>query len=211
LAARLQTVREEERTRLAREIHDEIGQALTAIKIDLSAWARQRAGDTADPADRARTMLTLVDETIQLVRRIATELRPGILDDLGLVAAIEWAAKEFQQRTGIACHASLPDSDITLDVERATAFFRIFQETLTNVARHAAAREVNVRLAWEDGALHLVVHDDGVGITDEQLAGTRSLGIVGMRERALLLGGEFTIDGRPDAGTTVSVRIPEAR
>ena len=208
LAARLQTVREEERTRVAREIHDELGQALTAIKIDLTALLRELPTDKGPVVQRNQSVLKRLDETIQSVRKIATELRPGILDDLGLVAAVEWAAEEFQARTGTKCRVSLPDGDIAMDPERATALFRIFQETLTNVARHANATEVNARLGKDNGDLFLEVHDNGQGIDEEELSAGRSLGIMGMRERALLLRGDFTIRGVPGKGTTVKVRIP---
>jgi signal transduction histidine kinase len=143
------------------------------------------------------------------VRRIATELRPGILDDLGLVAAVEWAAEEFEARTGTKCRLDLPEDDIVIDPERTTAIFRIFQETLTNITRHAEATEVDVRLAREDGNIVLEVRDNGRGIGEEELSAGRSLGILGMRERALLLGGELTIRGVPGKGTTVKVLIPE--
>jgi len=190
LTARLQVIREEERKSVAREIHDELGQALTAIKIDLASLMRASPADEQQQRRRAASILELVDQTIQSVRRISTELRPGILDDLGLVAALEWAAEEFQTRTGTRCRLDLPGDDIETDQECATAMFRIFQETLTNVARHANASEVGVRLAKENGDLTLEVHDNGKGIGEEQLAGGRSLGILGMRERAALLGGE---------------------
>jgi PAS domain S-box-containing protein len=206
LAARLQKVREEERTRVAREIHDELGQALTAIKIDLSSLSHNMP---AEEKQRSESIMKLVDETIQSVRRISTELRPAILDAAGLVGAVEWAAEEFEARTGIQCHLDLPQDDLVIDQEAATAVFRIFQETLTNVARHANATAVNVRLAKEDGGLTLEVHDNGKGVSEEQLTTSRSLGILGMRERALLLGGEFTITGAPGEGTTARIRIAE--
>ena len=211
LAARLQTVREEERTGIAREIHDELGQALTAIKLDLTALVRDLPRDE-EPAvfQRSRSILKLLDQEIQSVQRMATELRPGILDDLGLAAAVEWAAEDFEARTGTKCRISMPDEDITVDPDRATALFRIFQETLTNVARHAKATEVNVRLAEENGVSALKVHDNGLGIREEQISAGESLGILGMRERARLLGGELTIQGVPGGATTVSVRIPLA-
>jgi PAS domain S-box-containing protein len=209
LTARLQSAREEERTRVAREIHDELGQALTAIKIDLAALIRELPGGTGPQIQRSRSILKLLDEAIQSVRRIATELRPGILDDMGLVAAVEWAAEDFQARTGTKCDVSLPGVDMTLNRERATALFRILQETLTNVARHANATRVDVRLSQANGDLILQVHDNGQGIGIEQLSTGRSLGILGMRERALLLGGELTVSGQPGKGTTVRVRIPQ--
>jgi len=143
------------------------------------------------------------------VRRISTELRPVVLDAVGLVAAVEWAAGEFAARTGTKCQLDLPQDDVVIDQERATAVFRIFQETLTNVARHATATEVDVRLAENDGELTLEVHDNGKGVSEEQLGSGSSLGILGMRERALLLGGELTIVGTLGEATTVSVRIPE--
>jgi PAS domain S-box-containing protein len=208
LAARLQSVREEERARVAREIHDELGQALTAIKIDLASVMRALRTDQKVELEKAESILRLVDQTILSVRRIATELRPGILDDLGLVAAVEWAAEEFEARTGTKCRLDLPNSDIVIDQERTTAIFRIFQETLTNVTRHAEATQVDVRLGWEDGNIVLEVHDNGRGIGEEQLSTGRSLGILGMRERALLLGGELTISGQTGKGTTVRLRIP---
>jgi PAS domain S-box-containing protein len=211
LAARLQGIREEERTRVAREIHDELGQALTAIKIAVTALLRSVPPDKEAKAQRGESVLKLLDEVIQSVRRIATELRPVVLDELGLVAAVEWASEEFQARTGIKCRISLPDADIAIDPECATALFRIFQETLTNVARHANATRVNVRLTKEDGNLTLQVHDNGKGISEEQLSAASSLGILGMRERASLLGGELTITGAPGKGTTAIARIPEIR
>ncbi len=206
LAARVQSVREEERTRVAREIHDELGQALTAIKIDLSSLSH---GLPADKKRQSESILKLVGETIQAVRRISTELRPAILDAVGLVATVEWAAGDFATRTGTKCQLDLPQDDVVISKDCATALFRIFQETLTNVARHANATEANVRLAENDGNLTLEVHDNGGGVSEEQLAAGSSLGILGMRERARLLGGEVTIAGTLGAGTTVRVRIPE--
>jgi signal transduction histidine kinase len=186
---------------------DELGQALTAIKIDLSSLIR---GLPTDKKQQSESILKLIDATIQSVRRISTELRPGILDDLGLVAAVEWAAQEFEARTGTKCRLDLPQDDIAIDRELATALFRILQETLTNVARHANATQVNIRLAKEDAVLTLEVRDNGKGISEEELSAGRSLGILGMRERALLLEGELAISGASGKGTPVRVRIPEA-
>ena len=210
LAARLQSIREEERKRVARYIHDQLGQALTAIKIDLSSLVHELPAGETQPLKRTSSMLKLVEESIHAVRRISTELRPGILDDLGLVAAIEWAGEDFESRTGTPCRLDLPPESIAVDAERATAIFRIFQETLTNVARHADASQVEVRMAREDGDLTLEVHDNGKGITADQLSNRESLGILGMRERAMLLGGELTIGSPSGNGTRVRVRIPEA-
>jgi PAS domain S-box-containing protein len=207
LTARLQSVREEERARMAREIHDELGQSLTAIKIELSALVKDLSPGQ-QPTFRKESVMKLIDETIQTVRRISTELRPGVLDDLGLVAAVEWAAHEFEVRTGTRCHVCLPGADLSLDPEHATALFRILQETLTNVARHASATTVRVRLTDENEEVYLEVGDNGKGISLEQLYAANSLGILGMRERALLLGGELAISGTAGKGTTVRVRIP---
>ena len=176
---------------MAREIHDELGQALTAIKLDLASLMRELPRDQEQPRKRTDSILELVDQTIHSVRRISTELRPGILDDLGLVAALEWAAEEFETRTGTRCRLNLPSDDVEIDQECATAMFRIFQETLTNVARHANASEVGVRLAKENGDLTLEVHDNGRGIREEPLSRGRSLGILGMRERAALWEGSL--------------------
>jgi PAS domain S-box-containing protein len=208
LAARVQSVREEERTRVAREIHDELGQGLTALKIDLASLVLDIPVDPKHVA-KAESVLKLVDQAIQSVRRIATDLRPKILDDFGLVAAIEWAAEEFQARTGTRCRLELRERNIALDPERATAIFRIFQETLTNIVRHANATQVDIRFHKVQRHVVLEVRDNGRGISEEQLTGG-SLGIVGMRERVLLLGGEFTIDGAGARGTTIRVRIPES-
>ncbi len=210
LAARIQTAREEERARVAREVHDELGQALTAIKIDLTALLPNMLAGPGAGLQRQQAIFRLLDGAIQSVRRIATDLRPGILDDLGLLAAIEWVVEEFQGRTGVEGHVSLPKANLAVDAERTTALFRILQVTLTNVARHAGATRVNVRLTKEGGDLLLEVRDNGGGIREEQLAANRSLGILEMRERAMILGGEFNISGTPESGTTVTVRIPDA-
>lgn len=206
LTARLQNIREEERKRVAREIHDDLGQSLTSIKIDLASLIRTLP-DQISESTKAESILRLVDQTIQSVRRIATELRPGILDDLGLVAAVEWAAEEFAARSGTRLHLYLPREDLAIDQESATAIFRIFQETLTNVTRHAEATQVEVRLGKSGDIIFLDVRDNGRGMS-EDLATAGSLGILGMRERALLLKGKLAIHSVPGLGTTVTVRIP---
>ena len=211
LTSYLQYVREEERTRIAREVHDELGQALTGLKLDMS-WLAARLGRNAKPVQaKVKTMVDHIDETIQTVRRIATELRPGILDSLGLVAALEWQANEFQSRTGIPCNVVSAVDDSQLQQQFATVFFRIYQETLTNIIRHAKATRVDVRLAEESGALVLTVQDNGRGISEEEIANTRSIGLVGMRERAMLIGGEITLQGTPGKGTTMTLRVPLER
>lgn len=211
LTSYLQYVREEERTRIAREVHDELGQALTGLKLDMS-WLAARLARNAKPVqEKVKTMVNHIDETIQTVRRIATELRPGILDSLGLVAALEWQANEFQSRSGIPCHVVASVDDSQLPQQIATVFFRIYQETLTNIIRHAKATRVDVQLAEENGALVLTVKDNGRGISEEEIANTRSIGLVGMRERASLIGGEITLHGAPGRGTTVILRVPSNR
>lgn len=208
LTAYLQHVREEERTRIAREVHDELGQALTGLKMDVSWLAGRLPRRFRELAEKARVMADHIDATIQTVRRIATELRPGILDDLGLVAAIEWQAAEFQRRTGIRCVVACSIPDTLWDQDFNTAFFRIFQEVLTNIVRHAGANEVNVELAWRADRLVLTVRDNGRGITEEEITNTKSIGLLGIRERAELLGGSVSFQGAPGRGTTVTASIP---
>jgi signal transduction histidine kinase len=208
LASHLQSIREQERTDIAREIHDELGQALTALKMDVH-WVGQRVGDARPPVDaKIRAMAKTIDATVQAVRRISSQLRPKLLDDLGLSAALEWEAREFEQRAGVPCAIRSEPDDIVLDPARSTALFRIFQETLTNVARHAGASRVDVVLRNFAGTVEMTVSDDGKGIGPEQVSDGRSLGIVGMRERVRPLGGELEITGRPGRGTTVRVAIP---
>ena len=209
LSVYLQSVREEERTRIAREVHDELGQALTGCKLDLSWIAGRLPRDQKELVEKTRALAAHIDCTIQMVRRIATELRPGILDHLGLAAALEWQANEFQTRTGIQCevHASLNEPDLSPDLN--TTFFRIFQETLTNVIRHAGATRVAVELKEQDGYVILEVRDNGRGISRAEITNTKSMGLLGMRERAALLGGEFKISRvARGEGTRVTVSIP---
>jgi signal transduction histidine kinase len=209
LSVYLQHVREEERTRIAREVHDELGQALTSCKLDLSWLAGRLPRNLRPLIDKTRSLSAHMDATIQTVRRIATELRPGILDHLGLVAALEWQANEFQTRTGIRCdvHTSLHDPQ--LDQELATTFFRIFQETLTNIIRHAGATHVSVHLKQSEGRIIMEVKDNGRGISPDEIFNPQSMGLLGMKERAALLGGEFKIAPlRTAQGTKVTVSIP---
>ncbi len=208
LAARLISVREEERARIAREIHDELGQVLTGIKMDVNWLAKRLAPDQKPLSEKTEAMCRLIDSTVHLVRRISTGLRPEILDEMGLVAAIGWQAKEFQKRMGIRCRLKLPAEQAALDKELSTAVFRIFQEILTNIARHAKASSVSVHLSISEGRLTLKVTDDGVGISDAAIRGRESLGLLGMQERAQLFGGEVDIQGTPGRGTSVSVSIP---
>lgn len=211
LSVYLQYVREDERIRISRQVHDELGQALTGLKMDLYWLANRLPKKFRSVHDKTKAMSAHIDATIQTVRRIATELRPGILDDLGLVAAIEWQAQEFQKRTGIECVVNSDLKDTILDQDLNTAFFRIFQETLTNIIRHAQATRVEVHLQQEESTLILEVKDNGRGISEAELNDTRSIGVLGMRERAALLQGELQISGVPGQGTNVTVRIPLAR
>ncbi len=208
LARHMESTREGERTRIARELHDEMGQVLTALKMDLSRLSKTLSQDQISLHEKTISMLELTDTAIKTVKRLATELRPGILDDLGLTAAIEWQAEEFQQRTGIKCEVSLYPEDINLDETLSTAIFRVFQETLTNVARHARATRVKISLEEKAGKLVLQVIDNGRGITQKQISAPSSLGLVGMRERVLPWKGEVKTSGIRGEGTTVAVRIP---
>jgi PAS domain S-box-containing protein len=207
LAGRLQSVREEERTLIAREIHDELGQDCTAIKMDLALIGRKTTKTQSQLRAKVKSATQVVDNMIVSLRKIASELRPRALDHLGLTAALEWQAQEFESRTGIHCHVILPQEPIALDSERSTAIFRIFQESLTNVARHAHATRVEARLEREADQLILQVHDDGRGFDPEEVKARRSLGLVGMRERAFLLNGELKVEGVPGAGTTMTLRM----
>ncbi len=208
LSAHLQSVREIESTRIAREIHDELGQMLTAIQMDL-AWLGTRLPlHDISLSEKMERMRSLVDASIDSVHRISTELRPILLDDLGLTAAMEWQIQQFQSRTGVQCRARLNCDDGSIEKDLATALFRMFQETLTNIARHAGATLVKIRLARTGGELHLHVSDNGRGITQKELDDPKSFGIIGIRERVALWGGTVAIKGKPGRGTTIKVRIP---
>ena len=206
LAAHLISVREEERAHIAREIHDELGQVLTGIKMEVG-WLQKRLKEPL-LLEKCDSMAKLIDSTVQTVRKIATGLRPEMLDDMGLIAAVGWQAKDFQKRTGIRCRTKLPPEGTKLDLDVSTTAFRIFQEILTNVARHSRATRVDIELIVDEERLSLEVADNGVGIPDSDLNGRKSLGLLGMQERALLFGGQVGITGVPGQGTRVSVTIP---
>jgi PAS domain S-box-containing protein len=209
LAEKLHTIREEERTRISREIHDEFGQAMTSLKFDLALLARTIPAERKDALDKARGMMLYIDQTIQLIRRISTELRPPILDDFGLKAAIEWQACDFQAKTGIRCELrSNLKEELPLGKEQSISIFRIFQEALTNVARHAAATRVVVDFHKRQNRLTLKIKDNGRGITENGIIDKASLGITGMKERAFSRGGELDIRGMPKKGTTIQFSIP---
>jgi PAS domain S-box-containing protein len=213
LSQRLNAVREEERTRIARELHDELGVRLTCLKLDLARLQSSNGKSlltSGKRAEKIRSMITEVDATIASVQRLVAELRPGILDDLGLVAAIEWQCQDFERRSGIRCLCEATQEQIILDPSCATAAFRICQETLTNVMRHANATFVRVLLTQVNGDLLLEIQDDGRGISAEKLTDSASLGLLGMRERASSLEGQVEIAGWPGKGTNVTLRLPIA-
>jgi len=208
LSMHLQRVREQERIRIAREVHDELGQALTGLKLQLAWLGGRLPKGLKSLHEKTRTISEGIDETIQIVRRIATELRPGVLDAAGLLAALEWQAHQFESQTGIRCRVQSTVRETLWNQDLNTAFFRIFQETLTNIIRHAHASRVEVRFAEMGDYLVLEVKDDGRGISNAEIHNTTSIGLLGMRERAALLGGEVRLRGGPSQGTTVTVRIP---
>ncbi|MHB8110205.1 MAG: PAS domain-containing sensor histidine kinase [Syntrophorhabdaceae bacterium] len=208
LSMYLQSVREKESMRIAREIHDELGQSLTALQMDL-AWLKSAIpqGDIT-LASKIQRMKKVVDGTIESVHRISTELRPILLDDLGLIAAMEWQVGEFQSRTGISCRSRFDCVEVDIKKDLATAIFRICQETLTNITRHAGATLVRVSLVQKGCDLYLDVTDNGKGISADDIANPKSFGIVGIRERVNLWNGTVKITGKPNKGTKVEIRIP---
>ncbi len=208
LAGRIQQIREEERAMLSREIHDELGQVLTVLKIQLSLARKKLLPQQNDLEEKLAYACTLIDQTVESVQQISAKLRPGILDELGLIPAIEWQAKEFEKRVGILCRLSLPPDAPLLPAEMATALFRIFQEALTNVARHANAERVSVFLKFRPQNLILEITDNGRGISKTQISDSASLGILSMRERAMVFGGDMQINGVPGKGTHIKVTIP---
>ena len=208
LATREQDIRESERTRIAREIHDSLGQALTALKLQLAAAQDAAMKEAPALGSRLHETAGMVDDLVKSVRRIASDLRPPILDQLGLPAAVEWLAQDFSRRTGIRCKATiLPTQEHIID-ELATALFRIVQEALTNVLRHAGATRVNIELGMKGGCVALEINDDGTGITEANTIGPGSLGILGMRERASALGGVVEVTPRAGGGTRVAAWFP---
>ncbi len=210
LSARVLEAREEEKTLIARELHDELGQLLTALKMDL-AWLRERLpGGAPEIAHKVQQMNTVLDRTVGSVRRISANLRPLMLDDLGLVDAANWLVEDFAQRAEVNCSIDVaPDADFSaLERGAATALYRALQESLTNIGRHAGAKHAWVALRIEDGAACLEVEDDGCGIDAEDVAKPRSLGLKGMRERALYLGGHFDVSRAPRGGTRLQIRVP---
>ena len=208
LSAHLESVREEERKSMAREIHDELGQILTALKIDLSSLTEGSTEEQQLLLGKVKSMNELIDMAIETVKRISAELRPPILDDLGIAVALEWQAEEFNKRTQIKCEFTSKPKDLVLDSDRSTAIFRIFQEALTNVARHSNASRVKAVLTKETDKIVLTIKDNGKGIEKKQIGDPKAFGIIGMRERARFLGGEVRVNSAPGKGTSITVSIP---
>jgi PAS domain S-box-containing protein len=208
LASRLQDIREEERTMISREIHDELGQNLTVLKMQISLLSNKLEDNQGHLKDKLLSASKLIDQSVESVQRIAAKLRPGLLDELGLIPAIEWQSQDFEERTGIKCNYTLPSEDLELDRDKATAIFRIFQEALTNVARHAHAQRISIIMRKVNNSLQLEITDNGRGIKESQIKDPGSLGILGMQERAIVFGGEVMINGVPDKGTNVKVKMP---
>lgn len=208
LTAHLQNIREEERTHIAREIHDELGQQLTVMKMDIS-WMKKKmlTGDVAAVPARMDELVELLDGTVASVRRISTELRPSLLDDIGLIAAVEWQAESFSKRTGIPVKLLIAE-DLQIPAQHATGLFRILQESLTNITRHANASQIVIHLENNMNDFILYIEDDGVGFDMKQSVQTKTLGLLGMKERTLMMKGEFLIESKPNIGTKVEVRVP---
>ena len=209
LYLKLQSVREEERATIAREIHDDLGQRLTGLKIDLSWIQKHLRSDQGDLQRKAQSMSRLIDATVKSVRSLSTELRPRILDDFGLIAALEWQAHEFQNKTNISCRFKSTLADLNLPQDQSVAVFRIFQEALTNIARHARASRVEALLRKNSRGIIFTIKDNGRGISPQEIVRSKSLGLLGMRERALLFGWEISLKGSPGKGSSVVLRIPE--
>jgi PAS domain S-box-containing protein len=208
LSSRLEEVREQERIRIAREIHDELGQQLTGLKMDIS-WLSKKTGHMDEHLQQKFTgVLGLLDEMVQTVRRISTELRPAVLDDLGLLAAIEWHSAEFEKRFHINLQLSLPGDDLVVPVEKATGIFRVYQEALTNIARHAGATQVWTTVSVKEDRFILLVEDNGRGFDAREVKARKTLGLAGMKERVNMMAGRYSITSTTDRGTVVSIEVP---
>ena len=208
LSLHLQDIREEERASMAREVHDVLGQQLTGFKMDISWLNRKLKNADADVRERLEGTLKLIDGTIKTVRKIASDLRPSILDDLGIVAALEWQSEEFEKRSGIKVYFTGTLQELTIEPPIAIALFRIYQELLTNVARHAHASVVKSSLYTGNGQLHLAVTDNGRGFDMENTGNKKTLGLLGIKERTLLMNGTYEIKSKQGDGTAVVVSVP---
>ncbi len=208
LSSHIEMVRESEKAEIARRVHDELGQPLTALKLELASLSRRLAGDQVHLLERTGVMKDIIDTSIQAAKRICTEMRPWVLDDMGIAEAIKWQAEEFGKRTGIQVEMVIDPPGFYLDRDLSTAVFRIFQEVLMNVERHAAASKIKVVLLKQRGKLVLDVSDNGIGIPEERIYDHRSFGLISIRERSFAWGGEVEIRGRKQEGTTVTLNIP---
>lgn len=211
LSHHIQSVKERESQRIAREIHDELGQMLTALKMDISWLSRRISLDDENKKrfqEKTNSMNELIEKTIQTVQKISSELRPGLLDDLGLIPALEWLAQDFQDRTNIRCRTLIDCRKMEFDADLSTAIFRIVQEALTNTTRHSKATEVNIFLKEKESVLELRIQDDGRGITESEIYSPSSLGLMGMRERLRPFGGELKIEGIQEQGTILRIALP---
>jgi PAS domain S-box-containing protein len=208
LATHLQSIREEERTMIAQEIHDELGQVLTALKIQVSLLANKLDKNQQPLKEKINSLSDMIDASVESVQKISSKLRPGILDELGLIAAIEWQTEEFEKMTNIKCSLVLPGEELLLEKSKSTAIFRIFQEALTNIARHAKATQASISLLQHQSIIYLEIQDNGRGITQEQEKDFNSLGIHGMKERAMVFNGQVYVEGITGKGTIVKVEIP---
>lgn len=208
LAIRIQKIREEERTGIARELHDELGQMLTVLKIQITLLLKKLQVEKKELKEKTDLISEMIDNAVESVQRITSKLRPNILDEIGLVAAIEWQANEFAKNTGLTINYFHEKDELSMDYEKSTAVFRILQEALTNIARHANASRVKIELRQFKDNLILEITDNGKGITHSQIKDPHSLGILGMKERALIFGGNVIIKSSMESGTTVIVEIP---
>jgi PAS domain S-box-containing protein len=205
----IQNIREEERAHMAREIHDELGQQLTVLKMDV-VWLNKKISQPNNEAvtEKLQSLTEMIDSTVRTVRRISTELRPSLLDDLGLIATMDWHLKEFENRFGIKTYFKEPEKDLDVSAAIKTGIFRIFQESLTNVARHAQAQNVHLAFEQQGSFLQLSIEDDGKGFEESKLKDRHTLGILGMKERTSMMGGEYKISSTPGKGTKVIVTVP---
>jgi signal transduction histidine kinase len=211
LSHQIQKIREEEKSRISREVHDELGQSLTALKMDIFQLEKRLPQESSDLRKRTQTMVGLVDNTIRSVQRIAMELRPPILDAFGLCEAIAWQAGEYEKRFGIKFDLNCLQNSLDLEKDLKTTFFRIFQESVTNVVRHAEASQVAVSMNHQRDQLIMKIEDNGKGIRQDQIEGSNSLGLIGIRERVRYWNGEVHFSGTPEKGTTVEIRIPVSK
>ncbi len=206
LTGKLQNIREEERKNIAREVHDELGQMLTCLKMDSIRISKKIDPNFVDVKSNMNSMIEMIDRTIGTVRKISSELRPGILDDLGLVPAIEWQTGEFEKRTGINCRLDINSTVNEIDPEKTIHIFRIFQETLTNISRHAKAHNVDINFECDSSELKMLIRDDGIGLPSNGNK-RKSLGILGMKERAILIGANLKIESSPGKGTLIYLNL----